>query len=128
MPSFEFQYHELPAFVERVEAESASLIKKIIREFSPVQIGDDVVVIHVIHGGILRVSHIGLMAVASCGHPDFGKLSFEYHGRRLTKNGAISKNRNPVYFNAFLFNGAEYFMPSYNRIKIGAAKRVYGGP
>lgn len=125
---FDFQCAGLVAFVERIEKESDSLIKKIISEKSPVQIGDDVVMVH--GGETLRVSDIGLMAVASCGHPDFGKLSFEYHGMRLTKNGAISKNRNPVYFNAFLFNGAEYFMPSYNRIKIGAANMlcVYGGP
>jgi len=116
---FDFQYPELPAFVERIEKESESLIKKIISEKSPVQIGDDVVMVH--GGGTLRVSHIDLMAVASCGWPNFEKLSFEYYGMRLTKTGNIAKNRKQVRFNAFLFNGEKYFMPSYNRIEIGTA-------
>ncbi len=123
--NFEFESKELQDFMKNIAESSCKLIDEIIKENSPIQIGEDVRTIQ--YAGnieILRVTKITLWAIDSWGNPG-KKLSFEYEGLPLRKNGEPMKHRNPVWFDAFEKKDKKYYMPSYNRIKVKSAKTHY---
>ena len=117
---FEFKSKELRDFRENIREGSSNLINKIIKENSPIQIGEDVKTTDWNETQILRVISIKLWAISSFGFPG-NELSFSYEGIPLKKNGEPMKNRKPVPFWTFIKNGKEYHMPSYFRIKIKVA-------
>ena len=119
---FEFKSKKFSKYNHGIWKKSRLMIQEIIRDQSPVQVGDDVE----LSFSVVRVSKITLMAVSSYGYPDPSKLSFSYEGQPLTITGHIKKNRNPVAFDSFRFHGKMYRMPSYNRVEIIHAHM--GGP
>lgn len=117
----EFKNEELEKFKFNIRQESQKLIDKIIKENSPIQIGEDVETIGFSETRTLRVISIKLWADDSFGYPG-NTLSFSYEGMPLKKNGEIMKNRIPVPFWAFTKNGKKYHVPSYWRIRIKTAR------
>ena len=112
---FEFESSELRAFEKKINDRSEQLIEKTIREKSPIQIGD--IVIELYGGQKLQVTSIKLYGIDDWGL-SFSQMSFSYEGLPLKKDDTPIKNRKPIWFSSFIFNGVEYHMPSYNRKKI----------
>lgn len=118
---FEFESKEFENYMERIRSESKQIIEKIILEYSPIKIGDDIETISFGRKTVLRVSTIELCAIDQWGYPG-DKLSFNYYGLLLSKSGKPMKNRKPVWFSSFIKNKKRYDMPSYNRVNIKKAK------
>jgi len=117
---FEFESLELSEFEMKIRKESKSLIEKIIKEHSPIQIGDIV--------NELKVIRVRLYGIDCWGSP-FSKMSFSYEGIPLKKDGTPIKNRKPIWFSSFEKDGNRIEMPSYLRKEIVPAtvvlKRVF---
>ena len=113
-----FKSQELTVFKDRIEKESTNLIAKIIKKHCPISIGEKVRTFAYFNEvEWLIVSKISLMAIDSWNyHGD--RLSFEYEGIPLKKNGVPMKNRKPKWFGCFEKNDKIYHTPSYSRIAV----------
>lgn len=118
---YEFESSEYSEYKSKIWNESNKLIKKIIKEHSVIQVGDDVEIVDFQKNKILRVVTIKLMAVSSWGEAG-EKLSFYYEGVPVAKNGKPIKNRKPIWFGTFIKNDKKYHCPSYRRVEITSAK------
>lgn len=118
MKDFEFKSEEFERFKRKIYEDSDALIKKMIKENSPIKLDEDVKVFEYRDEiQMLRVSKIEVWAISSWGCQG-DRLSFDYHGLPLKKNGEPMKNRKPIWFNCFEKDGKRYHMPSYSRIKV----------
>lgn len=114
---FSFKSEKLRTYMDKVRHESAILIDELIKEHSPIQKGDDVEVIDWGVPTMCRITDVRLAAKSSFGCPK-SDLSFCYYGIFLSKKGVPMKNRKEIYISAFIKNGEEYIMPSYNRLEV----------
>ena len=117
---FEFESIELREFDEEIKNRSKQLIEETIKNFSPIQIGENVKTFCGDTETILQVSEIKLYDIHSW-NADFRKLSFSYKGKLLKKNGELMKNRKDQWFGLFEKDGKMYNMPSYSRDRIHVA-------
>lgn len=114
----EFKSKELAWFKGKIEKESLDLIAKIIKKHCPISVGEKVKTFT--YGNKVEwliVSEISLLAVDSWGYHG-EKLSFEYEGLPLKKNGEPMKSRKPVRFDHFEKKGKIYGTPSYSRLTV----------
>ena len=111
----EFKSKELAAFARKIDKESVSLIKKIIKKHCPISIGEKVKTKYDKKREWLIVTEIELMVIDSW---SMNRLSFKYEGLPLKKNGEPMKNRKPVWFGCFEKNGKVYHTPSYSRLSV----------
>ena len=122
---FEFESNELEKFKRDIRNQSLDLINKLVKKHSPIKIGETVNTwpswSTENEAEKLIVTEIILMAVDSWGYPG-DKLSFEYEGAPLKKNGEKMKNRKPIWFNCFKKNAKRYHMPTYNRVEVTTAR------
>jgi hypothetical protein len=117
----EFKSKELSVFDTKIDKESCDLINRIIKEHCPISVGEK---IKILWGHIdewMIVTKISLMAIDSWNQPG-ERLSFQYEGIPLKKNGESMKNRKPKWFGSFEKNGKVYNTPSYSRLAIIPAK------
>jgi len=120
--NLEFENDELSEYKSKIWHESKELIEKIIKEQSPIQVGEDVEIVSYRDSDFvkMRVTTVKLMAIDSWGEPG-RSLSFYYEGVRLSKKGEPMKGRNPERFSSFRKDGKEYSSPSYFRVEIAPA-------
>jgi len=125
MNDFEFECKELENFQKKIHNDSVELINWIIKKYSPVQIGD---IIEITEWDKsfkkLEITDINLHAINSYGHAG-DRLSFDYAGLPLNKDGQVMKNRRRKYFGFFIKDGKQYHMPSYMRVEIKPARMYY---
>lgn len=117
----EFKNKELTEFQDKIDKESCDLINKIIKEYCPISVDEK---IKTLWGEVeewMVVTNISLMAIDSWNQPG-ERLSFQYEGIPLKKNGESMKNRKPKWFGSFEKNGKVYNTPSYSRLAIIPAK------
>lgn len=120
--NYHFKTDKLWKYRQKIEKESKELIEILIKNHSPIQLGEDVETISFgEETEMMRVTAVELMAVSNLGFPG-DKLSFYYEGIPLGKNGKPMKNRKPKCLGAFIKNGQWYYCPSYYRVKIIPAK------
>jgi hypothetical protein len=118
---FEFECEELEIYMEKILKESDEIINKIIREKSPLQVGDTVQALYGNNNPLVVVSKVSLYAVSLWG--GIGKkLSFGYEGKILGKNGMSKKNLKPINFSHFVKDEKINSVPSYFRTKIDRAR------
>jgi len=119
---YEFISEDFKNFSNKIRKESITLIEKMIKDHSVIQIGEDVEIENYKQeNSFIRVISVELMAISSWG--DAGeKLSFRYEGIPLAKNGKPMLKRKPVWFGTFFKDGTKYHCPSYSRVKIIPAK------
>ena len=112
-----FKSRELSDFTSEILKKSKEISERIILSNSPVQIGDIVETDH----GLVIVELIDIMASSSWGYPDFSRLSFEYWGKPVKKNGKKMVKRKMVVFDRFSKDGIKYAMPTCLRIRLANA-------
>jgi len=106
-----------------VHKESSSLIKKIIENDSPVQVGDTVMMTGRLKGqtGPAKIVRIELL-VKGRRYPARDMLTFAYWGAPLKKDGTMMRCRNYVLIENFIKDDIEYSIPGYFKLKVIPAK------
>jgi hypothetical protein len=120
----EFKNKELTEFQDKIDKESCDLINKIIKEYCPISVGEE---IKTLWGEVeewMVVTKIDLMAINSWNYPG-ERLSFEYKGIPLKKIRIPMKNRKSKWFGCFEKDGKIYNTPSYSRIIIIPARMFH---
>ena len=106
-----------------VRKESTTVIGEFIKNNSPVQVGDIVMIAEYKNEGKLaKIAKIELL-IQGRHEPYEELLSFVYWGALLKKDGVtVMKNRNLMLICCFVKDGVKYFTPSYSRLKVIPAK------
>ena len=117
----EFFDKKLFNYMEKIKNDSTLLIDEIIKKYSPVQIGEEVLDISWSRNRKVKIVKITLMVMKYSGYPG-NRFSFSYEGKLLTKKGEIAKNRKAVDILHFMKNGKKYYIPSYLRLRMVSAR------
>jgi len=112
----EFQSEKIQSLEYKISQELETVVKKIIEEHSPVQVGNIVESYCGMEKTTMKITQVQLLA--SWNSTEKGDaLSFHYSGIACMKNGKPIPERKEQPILSFTFNNIRYNTPGYSRIK-----------